>query len=269
MKKELLARCGHDMMLVVATGLAVLIGAVLGMLGGGGSVLMVPVLLYLVGLQPKTALATSQILLTVTSAVAVLVHIRARRVVWSTGVLFGAASMSGAYCGGRAARYVPAQLLLLGFTALMLLSAVQMLRGRQLALRRPPGSAPRANTYQDSGLSGRLAALGFLTGLLTGMLGVGGGFLIVPALSLFGGLPIEKAVGTSLFIISLQSLAGSVGYLGHVAVDVQLVAQLAAAMALGSIGGGLLSRRLPAALLRRLFAGLLLGVALLMLLRNL
>ena len=255
------------MMLVVATGLAVLIGAVLGMLGGGGSVLMVPVLLYLVGLQPKTALATSQILLTVTSAVAVLVHIRARRVVWSTGVLFGAASMSGAYCGGRAARYVPAQLLLLGFTALMLLSAVQMLRGRQLGT--PPGSAPRANTYRDSGLSGRLAALGFLTGLLTGMLGVGGGFLIVPALSLFGGLPIEKAVGTSLFIISLQSLAGSVGYLGHVAVDVPLVAQLAAAMALGSIGGGLLSRRLPAALLRRLFAGLLLGVALFMLLRNL
>ena len=250
-------------MLAVATALAVLIGAVLGMLGGGGSVLMVPVLLYLVGLKPKTALATSQILLAVTSAVAVLVHIRARRVVWSTGVLFGAASMLGAYCGGRLARYVPARLLLLGFTGLMLLSAAQMLRGR------PVGSAPRAARSGDGGLSGRCAAIGFLTGSLAGMLGVGGGFLIVPALTLFSGLPIEKAVGTSLFIISLQSLAGSMGYLGHVAVDVPVVTQLAAAMALGSIGGGLLSRRLPAALLRRLFAGLLLGVALFMLLRNL
>lgn len=252
-------------MLLVATGLAVLIGAVLGMLGGGGSVLMVPVLLYLVGLNPKTALATSQILLAATSAVAVLVHIRARRVVWSTGVLFGAASMLGAYCGGHAARYVPARLLLLGFTGLMVLSAAQMLRGRQLGSR--PGSAPRALAYR--GLSARFAAIGFLTGSLAGMLGVGGGFLIVPALSLFGGLPIEKAVGTSLFVISLQSLAGSIGYLGHVTVDVPVVVQLAAAMALGSIGGGLLSRRLPAALLRRLFAGLLLGVALFMLLRNL
>lgn len=249
-------------MLAVATALAVLIGAVLGMLGGGGSVLMVPVLLYLVGLKPKAALATSQILLAVTSAVAVLVHIRARRVVWSTGVLFGAASMLGAYCGGRAARYVPARLLLLGFTGLMLLSAAQMLHGRR------PGAAQRA-AADGGGLFARGAAIGFLTGLLAGTLGVGGGFLIVPALTLFGGLPIEKAVGTSLFVISLQSLAGSIGYLGHVAVDVRVVGQLAAAMALGSIGGGLLSRRLPAALLRRLFAGLLLIVALFMLLRNL
>jgi len=250
-------------MLVVATALAVLIGAVLGMLGGGGSVLMVPVLLYLVGLKPKAALASSQIMLAVTSAVAVLVHIRARRVVWSTGVLFGATSMLGAYCGGRAARFVPARLLLLGFTGLMLLSAAQMLRAQR------PGSAPRVAAYRDSGLSGRFAASGFLTGSLAGLLGVGGGFLIVPALTLFGGLPIDKAVGTSLFVISLQSLAGSIGYLGHVAVDVPVVAQLAAAMALGSIGGGLLSRRLPAVLLRRLFAGLLLAVALFMLLRNL
>ncbi len=249
-------------MLAVATALAVLIGAVLGMLGGGGSVLMVPVLLYLVGLKPKTALATSQILLAVTSAVAVMVHIRARRVVWSTGVLFGAASMLGAYCGGRAARYVPARLLLLGFTGLMLLSAAQMLRGRRAA------PTQQAEAERDDGRLARGATIGFLTGMLAGMLGVGGGFLIVPALTLFG-LPIEKAVGTSLFVISLQSLAGSIGYLEHVAVDVHVVVQLAAAMALGSIGGGLLSRRLPAALLRRLFAGLLVIVALFMLLRNL
>lgn len=251
-------------MLVVAAALTLLIGGVLGMLGGGGSVLVVPVLLYVLELEPKAALLTSQVLLSVASAVAVLVHIRARRVIFSTGLLFGAASMLGAYLGGRAACHVPAQLLLLGFTGLMLLSAVQMLRGRRSA-----AAAGAPALAGGKRLPWRGSAVGFPTGFLAGMLGVGGGFLIVPALILLGGLPIESAVGTSLFIISLQSLAGAAGYMRHASADPQVVSVLAAAMAGGSICGGLLSQRLPGALLRRLFAILLLVSALFMLWRNL
>ena len=251
-------------MLVVAAALTFLIGGVLGMLGGGGSVLVLPVLLYVLGLEPKAALLTSQVLLAVASAVAVTVHIRAGRVSFSTGLLFGAASMFGAYLGGRAACYVPAQLLLLGFTGLMLLSAFQMLRGR-----RAGAAAGKTAPPGRRGLPWRGSAVGFPTGVVAGLLGVGGGFMIVPALILIAGLPIERAVGTSLLIIALQSTAGAAGYMRHASADAQMVGVLAIAMASGSVCGGLLSQRLPGTLLRRLFAILLLAIALLMLIRNL
>ena len=172
--------------------------------------------------------------------------------------------VAGQLVAGVGAHEAAEGLLGLGIVGLaqQLQRVVVLLRGRRAA------PTQQAEAERDGGRLARGATIGFLTGMLAGMLGVGGGFLIVPALTLFG-LPIEKAVGTSLFVISLQSLAGSIGYLEHVAVDVHVVVQLAAAMALGSIGGGLLSRRLPAALLRRLFAGLLVIVALFMLLRNL
>lgn len=250
-------------MLSLAIGLVLVIGLLLGMLGGGGSVLMVPVLLYVLRLEPKSALLTSQLIMAVTCSITVVVHARAGRVVWRTGVLFGLAGMLGAYLGGRLARYVPGKLLLLGFTALMLLSALRMLRA-QPARKRVISPADSAQQNLRQG-----AILGLPTGFVSGMLGIGGGFLIVPVLTLLGGLAIEEAVGTSLMIIAMQSLAGSVGYLGCAAVRWPIVAVLAMAMGLSSTFGGLLTHRLPAARLRRLFAGLLVVVAVLMLIKNL
>ena len=247
-------------MLSLATGLVLVIGLLLGMLGGGGSVLLVPVLLYVLGLEPKSALLTSQLIMAVTCSITVVVHARAGRVVWRTGAVFGLAGMLGAYLGGRMARYVPGKLLLLGFIALMLVSALRMLRAQPARSR--VVSSRRENLHQG-------AVLGLPTGFVSGMLGIGGGFILVPVLTLLGGLAIEQAVGTSLLIIAMQSLAGSVGYLGCAAVRWPVVAVLATAMALSSVLGGLLTQRLPAARLRRLFAGLLIGVAVLMLLKSL
>lgn len=248
-------------MLGIATGLIFFIGLLLGMLGGGGSLLMVPVLLYVLALEPKSALLTSQLIMAATCSVAVVVHARAGRVVWRTGAAFGAAGMLGAYLGGRVARYIPAQLLLFGFTALMVLSATRMLRPQ--ATSALPSSARHRQNLR------RGVVVGLPTGFLSGMLGVGGGFLIVPALTLFGGLSIEQAVGTSLMVIAWQSLAGAVGYLGCAQVTWSTVTILTLAMVAGSILGGMLCHRLAAARLRRLFAVLLLGVAGFMMLRNL
>lgn len=247
-------------MLMIATGLALLIGLLLGMLGGGGSVLLVPVLLYVLKLEPKAALASSQLILAATSLVAMGVHARAGRVVFSTGAVFGISGMVGAYLGGRTAHYLPAKLLLFGFVSLMAISAVQMLRKRNKAETTAAG-VPGGSLWRG-------AAVGLPTGFVAGLLGAGGGFLIVPALLLFGHLPIERAVGTSLLVITLQSTAGALGYLKHAAVDLRVVAALSGAMAASSILGGLLSQRLPAARLRQLFAGLLLAVACFMLIRT-
>lgn len=250
-------------MLYVTTAVALLIGLLVGMLGGGGSVLLVPVLLYLLRLEPKETLLTSQLVMAVTCAVGVTVHAAVGRVQLRTGILFGLAGMLGAYLGGLAAHAIPARLLLLGFASLMLISAVQMLRPRRVPA---PSASAAANAGRGLWLG---VAVGLPTGFVAGMLGAGGGFLIVPALTLFAGLTMEQAVGTSLLVIAMQSVAGSVGYLQHVHVHASVVAPLATAMALGSVGGGLLSRRMPAQLLRRLFAVLLLSVAAFMLLRNL
>lgn len=246
-------------MLEIALTLAVFIGVLMGLLGGGGSILLVPVLLYVLKLEPKSALATSQLVMVATSVVAMAVHARGGRVIFSIGALFGLSAMAGAYLGGRLAAHVPTQLLLLGFVSLMLISAVQMLRKR---------NKDETTAVKLAGIPWRAVAVGFPTGLVAGLLGAGGGFLIVPALVLYAQLPMAQAVGTSLLVITMQSLAGALGYLGHASIDLHRVAQLSALMALGSIVGGLLSHHVPAARLRKLFAGLLLLVACFMLLRS-
>lgn len=252
-------------MLEVAAGLALLIGVLLGMLGGGGSVLLVPVLLYVLKLSPKDALATSQLVMAVTTLVAMLLHARAGRVVFATGVIFGLSGMVGSYLGGRVAHHIPAKLLLAGFVVLMVTSAVQMLRAKRSA----SGDAGGSDADSTNAASWPMgAAIGFPTGLIAGMLGAGGGFLVVPALTLFGGLTMPQAVGTSLLVIAMQSFAGAMGYLGHATVDGKLVSVLASSMSASSLIGGILSQRVPALFLRRLFALLLLSVALLMLLRT-
>lgn len=243
----------------LAIGLALLIGVLLGLLGGGGSVLLVPVLLYVLHLAPKSALATSQLVMVSTSLVAMAVHARAGNVVPTIGGLFGLLAMAGAYLGGRFAAYVPARLLMLGFVTLMLASALQMLR---------PRNSDAAAVAAAPGIRWQAVAIGFPTGLVAGLLGAGGGFLIVPALALFAGLPMSQAVGTSLLVIAMQSTAGAIGYLRHASVDMRTVAWISIAMALSSILGGLFARRLPAAVLRRIFAGLLLLVACFMLVRS-
>ncbi|WPB76862.1 sulfite exporter TauE/SafE family protein [Archangium violaceum] len=245
------------MMLGIAASL--LIGVTLGLLGGGGSILTVPLLVYVLGVEPKTAIAMSLLVVGLTSASAVVVHARAGRVHWRTALIFGAGGMSGAFLGGRLAQWVPPGLLLLLFSAIMVAAAVAMLRRKE---------AP--NTPGDSELAPvllpvpRVLAQGAAVGLLSGLVGAGGGFLIVPALVLVG-LPTQAAVGTSLAIISLQCLAGLLGHLGHVQLPWGLTAAVVGAAVGGSFLGGRLAGHVSPRALRKGFAVFVLGIACVML----
>ena len=192
--------------MLLAASLSVLIGLALGLLGGGGSILTVPILIYALHMEPKTAIATSLLVVGVTSLVAVIPHARAGRVQWRTAWVFGGTGMIGAYAGGRVAAYLPSSLLLLGFAAMMLATAVAMIRGRQ----QRPVSAEAGGEACPTGMCApvRSALHGLIVGAVTGLIGAGGGFLVVPALALLGGLSMPVAVGTSLLVIAIKSLAG-------------------------------------------------------------
>jgi uncharacterized membrane protein YfcA len=231
--------------------LSVLVGVALGFFGGGGSILTVPLLVYVFGLEPKQAIASSLLVVGAASVAGAVQHWRAGNVQLRTGLVFGAAAMAGAHAGGRAGAYLDGALLLLLFAATMVLTAAAMWRGR-----RAPARAPAV----DRSLA-PLVAQGLGVGLFTGLVGAGGGFLIVPALALWAGLPMRAAVGTSLFVIVLSTLAGFSGYARHVRVDLALVAAVAGAAIAGSFLGAWLARRIEPSSLRRAFAVFVVAMA--------
>jgi uncharacterized protein len=239
-------------MLALALPLALLIGLTLGLLAGGGSILAVPVLVYVLGVAPKDAIAMSLLVVGVASAVATFAHARAGRVLWPTGVAFGAAGVAGAFVGGATARFVPPGVLLVGFAAMMVATAVAMLRGRR------PSNASAADTTPHPA---RVLGLGAIVGLVTGLVGAGGGFVIVPALVLLARLPMPVAVGTSLLVITLNSFAGFAGHLSHVSLDWQLTGAIAVVAAAGGLIGTSVAARVPQATLRRVFAWFVLATA--------
>ncbi|MBB4986490.1 MULTISPECIES: sulfite exporter TauE/SafE family protein [Streptomyces] len=230
--------------LVVAASL--LVGLSLGALGGGGSILTVPILIYLAGQDTKEAITTSLFVVGVTSLAALVPHARARRVRWRTGLLFGGFSMAGAYGGGRVAEYVPGTALLVAFALMMLATAVAMLRKP----RRGREAAPRIHAELPVR---QIAAEGLAVGAVTGLVGSGGGFLVVPALALLGGLPMGMAVGTSLLVIGMNSFAGLAGHLSGVGIDWGLALTVTAAAVVGSLVGGRLAGRIPQDALRTAF----------------
>ncbi|AKT38134.1 sulfite exporter TauE/SafE family protein [Chondromyces crocatus] len=239
------------MAVLVAVALSLLIGGLLGLLGGGGAILTVPVLVYVVEVEPAAAVAMSLFFVGTTSLVGAGVQARAGRVRWKIGAIFGAAAMAGAFAGGRLAHLVPATMLLVVFAAVMLVTALSMLEGRA---ERATGSRPLAVV--------QLLSLGAAVGVVSGFVGAGGGFLIVPALTLVGGLAMQEAVGTSLFVIALQSFAGLAGHIGHVTVDWRLALLMTAAAVVGMVAGSFSGAKLSADALRRAFAWLVLAMGL-------
>lgn len=249
----LIALVGHPEWLVV-TAAALGIGAVLGLLGGGGSVLTVPLLVYGVGIAPKTAIATSLVVVGGTSLIAMLQHARRGNVRWSTGWIFGLAGMSGAFGGGRMAEIIPAQVLLLLFAAVMFATAVAMLRGRRQSAGAAIGAPQPLPVF-------RIMFDGACVGGITGLVGAGGGFVIVPALTLLGAVPMHAAVGTSLLVLSVQSGAALAGYLNHVQINWPLAVGVTGLAVLGSVLGAALAPLLPARQLRRVFGVVVMGIA--------
>ncbi|HTL31797.1 MAG TPA: sulfite exporter TauE/SafE family protein [Kofleriaceae bacterium] len=245
-------------MLLAVLGLSISIGVSLGLLGGGGSILTVPILTYVAGMSAKTAIASSLFVVGVTSAAGILAHARAGRVQWRTGMLFGTAGMAGAYAGGHLGAFIPGQLLMILFGVMMAVTAVAMLRKRRDVVPRR-GDLPIAKVLGN----------GAGVGLIAGIVGAGGGFLIVPALVLRGGLSMPLAIGTSLVVISMQSFAGFIGHLGYVTIDWPLTIGVTVAAVIGSLIGGSFVGRIAPAALRRGFGWLIVAMSVLVLAREL
>lgn len=245
--------------MILLLALSALIGLSLGLLGGGGSILTVPILVYVAHLPPKDGIATSLLVVGVTSAVAMLTHARHGRVAWRVGALFGAASMVGAYLGGRVAHFLPASWLLGGFTLMMLATALAMLRPRTDA---EPSAMPASGALRAIGI-------GIGIGILTGVVGAGGGFVIVPALVLLSRLPIRTAVGTSLLVITMNSLAGFAGAAAHAEIPWRIAGWVTALAVVGSLLGALFAGRIKPETLRKGFAWFVLAMAVFMVAKQL
>ncbi|QDU66108.1 sulfite exporter TauE/SafE family protein [Engelhardtia mirabilis] len=234
---------------------AAIVGISLGLLGSGGSIFTVPILHYGLGQPEKIAVAGSLFVVGTVSLVAALPQAAAGRVRWGTAALFGIPGMVGTVGGAALSRWVPGTVQLGLFALVMLAAAVFMFRS-------PPASAgPVARRARW-----KVVIDGLGVGVLTGLVGVGGGFLIVPALVLLGGLEMRAATSTSLVIIAFKSLAGFAEYQRVLdELDLELdwgtLGVFAALGVLGSLLGGRLSTRVPQTALRRGFAGMLVVMA--------
>lgn len=240
--------------LILALVAGAVVGLALGALGGGGSVLAVPALIYLLGFTPVGATTASLVIVTLTSVTALVAHARDGHVRWRTGSLFAAAGIVPAMVGGALASRIPAAVLTAAFAVVAALAAARMLRSRQ--------AAEGAVTVRP----GRAAAAGAGLGAVTGVLGVGGGFLAVPALVGVLGLRMRAAVGTSLLVITVNSVAALATRAGTVrTLDWAVVGPFIAAAVLGAWDGKRLATKISGHTLQRIFALVLLGVAAFML----
>ena len=239
---------------VLALAAGAVIGLALGALGGGGSVLAVPALIYLLGFSPVGATTASLVIVTLTSVTALVAHARDANVRWRTGLLFAAAGFGPAMLGGALAGRVPAGVLTAGFAMVAGAAALRMLRSRP--------AAEDALTVRP----GRAAGAGAGLGAVTGVLGVGGGFLAVPALVGVLGMRMRNAVGTSLLVITVNSLAALAMRAGTVeGLDWAVVGPFVGAAILGAWDGKRLAVKISGHTLQRIFALALLAVAAFML----
>jgi hypothetical protein len=244
--------------MIAAVGFGAIIGILLGLLGGGGSILAVPALVYGTGLPLAAAVPTSLLVVGISSATAVLPRLRARQIQWRLAAVIGGAGAVAAFAGAAVNRLLDPRVVLIGFAVLMVAAGIRMLRdqdeaGGDCAL---PGGG-----INWRGCLPKSIAVGLAVGFLTGLFGVGGGFLIIPALVLLLGLPMPLAVGTSLAVIVLNAAAGFAAHAGDAPIDYRIAAAFTVAAIAGSLTAGRLAGRLPARRLQRAFAYLVFAVA--------
>lgn len=241
--------------------LAGLIGLSLGVLGGGGSTLTVPILVYVVGYPARQAVAMSLAIVGLTSLVGAIGHWRAGNVRIPVAIGFGVVAMAGSYLGARMAAHVSGAAQLVLLSLLMIVAAVLMFRNAGGRKQSSHDSEPTRSVLL-------VAPVGFGVGVLTGLAGIGGGFMIVPALVLLLSMPIRQAVGTALLVITFNASAGFSGYLGHVAIPWRFLAGFTAVAMVGIIIGTRIHQRVPQAALKRMFAVFLVLVGGYMFYRN-
>lgn len=226
---------------------AVTIGLTLGLLGSGGSILTVPVLAYLVGQEEKVAIASSLAIVGIISLFAAIPHIYSKKVDWRNVFFFGVPGMFGTYLGAWAASFVTGAVQFIVFAIVMLIAAWRMLKPALITT--------------DTPQRGHLHIIldGILVGIVTGFVGVGGGFLIVPALVLLGGLSMGVAVATSLVVISMKSLSGFIKYQQtlsdlNIIIDWKIIVMVSAVGIVGSLLGNVIAKRIAQDKLQKVFA---------------
>ncbi|MFF0241489.1 sulfite exporter TauE/SafE family protein [Rhodococcus pyridinivorans] len=246
------------MTLVLALGFGAVIGVLLGLLGGGGSILAVPALIFGLGLSMAQAVPTSLIVVGVASAVGALPRVRGHQVEWRLTAIFAATGIPATFAGSAVGRLLPERALLIGFAVVMVVAGARMLADR--------GDTGTACSTRSSGINWRRCAprsiaAGLAVGFLTGLFGVGGGFLIIPALVLMLGIEMPVAVGTSLVIIVANSAAGLISHLSGTNIDWAITTAFAGTAIVGSLIAGHFGTRVDTDRLQRWFAYLVFAVA--------
>jgi uncharacterized membrane protein YfcA len=234
---------------IVAMVLAILVGLSLGALGSGGSIITIPVLVYVAAVPPEDAVGMSLVIVGATSLLGAVLHFRRGNVALKPAVFFAVTGMMGSYIGAKGTHLLSRRGLLLLFAVVMLAAGIRMWRSTVGTLEKGSFSASRC------------LLVGFAVGLLTGFLGIGGGFLIVPSLVLFAGLDSRTAAGTSLAVIALNSSTGVLGQLRFASIDWRLLAGFLAFALGGMVAGTMLVSTLAETRLRRLFASAVLVLA--------
>jgi uncharacterized protein len=233
-------------MTVTGVMLALVIGLGMGLLGGGGSLVAVPAFSFLMHFPPKDAIVTSLAIVGVAAAAGASAALMRRVLPFTTAAIVGVSAMAGAAAGSRIGAMLSDRTQFMALGLLMLVAAAALVWAPS---PRDASPAPAARPL--------LVLIGIVAGALTGLVGVGGGFLIVPALVIGGRLPMRQAAAASLLVIALAAIAAVPGYVGAVTLDWRLIAPLAGVAAVGAIAGGMLAQHLSQARLQQAFAALL------------
>jgi uncharacterized protein len=262
---------------LLASPLGFVIGLALGALGGGGSIVAVPALVYVAGQDPSAATTTSLLVVGAAAVVGMVGHAHAGRVRFATGAIVGLTGIGGSLAGSALNRSIDGDLLLLGFGLLVLVAAWRMVTGcpsctrvgeeRAVAAADPPkdargGVAVLAPRRVDAAVAVRVALVGTAVGFLTGLFGVGGGFVIVPALTLVLGFTMPQAIGTSLLVIAINAATALAARLGTTGIEWSVALPFTVAALAGVLAGSRVASRVDASALVRWFAAALVALSL-------
>ena len=238
--------------------LATIIGLTLGLLGGGGSILTVPVLVYILEIDPKTSIALSLGIVGITSFVGSFKHFRDNNIQFKTALLFSPFAMIGSFLGAKLSFYLNPNIQLLLFSIIMILASIFMLKKKNDSTQKSKDTSKAL-----------LIFIAIIVGIITGIVGVGGGFLIVPALTILGDVSIKKSIGTSLVIIFLNSIAGFLGYYYQVVIDWEFLVSFSSFSIAGVLIGSHFMKYIPKDTLKKVFAYFLIIMGIFILSKNL